>query len=433
MDSRSRVRGPFASRALRTHLEFEAQRLDLDIEVRDPRADHSPDSCAVIEFVSTGDATEHHVTVDEGKARVALELHGRDEDDAAQPISLEGCDQPAAYVAGNQVTVLFKLDAIFEAPTNLDTDGDVDPDRVPALLFDALIPHALDLVAQNIESQRRDDARDRFARLKVDSWQSRYRRWENDLRYNESDLESACRRVERLAKACAELRQQIHAFDEHTRPELLAQAEEEFDQLTSMTPEPFRELEIVDNTLRLETVDITLEHDERTYELGSLSVEIRLTDFRIRIRPGTDNQRVEEYFHPHLSPDGVPCWGNVGPTVSQLVGERELAGLLPLIWRFLTSYNSRDPYLPIDRWDPDFDSDTEFRACFDDADAFFDCVGCSRQECPFHEDRFERCWNHIQECFRWQRCVDCGRCEHAEEARQELDNLPTDTNQEQTT
>ena len=72
MNAPSRVRGPINSRVFRTHLEFEAQRLDIDIEVRerwtsDLRVlDFEPH--ALVCFRRAGEETEFEVPVPDSDA-----------------------------------------------------------------------------------------------------------------------------------------------------------------------------------------------------------------------------------------------------------------------------------------------------------------------------------------------------------------------------
>jgi hypothetical protein len=76
-----------------------------------------------------------------------------------------------------------------------------------------------------------------------------------------------------------------------------------------------------------------------------------------RVRMYSDSGRT--YPHPHVSADGVPCWGNVGPGIAKLLGEGQYAALVAVIWEFLHSYNERDAYRHIQTWDPEYSEDSD--------------------------------------------------------------------------
>lgn len=426
MEDSSRVRGPINSRVFRTHLEFEAQRLDLDIEARECwTSDIRPfsfESHALICFRRAGEPVEFEVPVPGTDAVMTLPvimptLDGQE----LITLETEESEHPMAAVVGREIHLFVDLDALFEAPDELDVGAELESTQAVRRIFEAVVPPALERVLENIEEYGYAREREAFARMKIQGWEDRYQQWQTDLRYNESDLDSACRQVERLSRACAELRQKIQAYEEHTRVELKSQAEGEFDQLRNMTPEPFTGISLDNGTLKIQTCPVTLEHEGQMYEMGRFEVQVRLSDFRLRIKAYEDNHFVDDYFHPHLSAsEGQPCWGNIAPAVSQLIGERELSGLLPVIWSFLTSYNDENPYIPIDRWDPDYNPDQVFEECLEDAHPYFDCIVCTRRQCPFYDSRFDRCWQQIRAGDDWQRCVDCDRCHHSTEARQRL-------------
>lgn len=426
MDDHSRVRGPLSSRVLRTHLEFEAQRLDVDVETREcwtndirPFA-FEPHALVCVRRV--GEETNFAVPVPNSDATVTLPVTlPALSDEHLITLQSEESEHPLAAVVGRELHVFVDFGELFADPDAVELDGDIEQLQAIRRIFEAVVPGGLELVCKNVEQYGYDREREAFARMKLAGWEDRYQQWQTDLRYNESDLDSACRQVERLSRACAELRQKITAYEEHTRVELRSQAAREFDQLRNMTPEPFTGISLDNGTLKIQTCPVVLEHDGRMYEMGRFEIQVRLSDFRLRIKPFEDNRFVDEYFHPHLSAgEGIPCWGTAAPIASQLIGERELSGLLPLIWSFLTSYNEENPYLPVARWSPDYDPNHVFEECFEDAHPYFDCSACTRRQCPFNDTRFDRCWDHIGADENWRRCIDCDRCHHSSEARERL-------------
>ena len=75
--------------------------------------------------------------------------------------------------------------------------------------------------------------------------------------------------------------------------------------------------------------------------------------------------------------------------VSRLAGELDLFGLFQLVHQFLTTYNENDPYQRIEKWNPDWEdeSDDDEPYC-----SWCDAYGHDISEC-------ESCWwcEHCQQ------------------------------------
>jgi len=101
------------------------------------------------------------------------------------------------------------------------------------------------------------------------------------------------------------------------------------------------------------------------------------------------------YIHPHINRENI-CWGNIGPTISRLLGQLELHGLFQMVHQFLITYNPDDPYQRIERWDPNWEDEDE-----DSNESY--CVFC---------DEFG---HEVSDCeFSWW-CEECEEHHHIED------------------
>ncbi|MBI5611374.1 MAG: hypothetical protein HY902_21055, partial [Deltaproteobacteria bacterium] len=141
------------------------------------------------------------------------------------------------------------------------------------------------------------------------------------------------------------------AASQMTRQEREAKAQSEFAALTKMVPEVIRTLSTDHGRLTVVLQPLVLEHEDCSYDMGSYTLHIDSD----RVRIANDNGR--DYPHPHVSSDGIPCWGNLGSVIAKALGEREYVGLVTAIVAFLQSYNARDAYRDIEQWDPDYNAD----------------------------------------------------------------------------
>jgi hypothetical protein len=116
-------------------------------------------------------------------------------------------------------------------------------------------------------------------------------------------------------------------------------------------PAPVQTVDLDYGRLVVVLQPITLNCDGCDYHMGAFTLQIAADNIRIWSDSGN------RYPHPHVSSDGVPCWGNLGPHIAKLLGERSYAGLIATVVEFLHSYNERDAYRRIETWDPDWSED----------------------------------------------------------------------------
>ena len=289
-----------------------------------------------------GTASECRLPYKEGVASVEL-VHGRPH--TGEPVELTIGDETfvVASVEGRRVRLAFDLERLFETP------GDLQP----GLILDAVLALALPKAAEYIVSYDWQREKAEFSAWMVSSVDGMVRNWKNAIRDNEYEANRLTSQISGLVRKNGELREQIVALEATTRPAQETKATEEFAALVKMMPSPVVSVEVDYGKLSIVLVPLTLEHDSTDYRMGSYTLTITADKVHIWSDGGFS------YPHPHVSSDGVPCWGNLGPGIGKLLGEGQYAALVSVILEFLHSYNERDAYRHIETWDPDYNSDDD--------------------------------------------------------------------------
>ena len=102
--------------------------------------------------------------------------------------------------------------------------------------------------------------------------------------------------------------------------------------------------------LRATTAPITIEHDGYEFPVGRYEIQIPSSgDVRIK---ALDEHPNSDHPHPHVARDNRPCLGNISGDLAKLIGRMRYAEALQLISKFLSSYNSENPYEKIGHFDP---------------------------------------------------------------------------------
>jgi hypothetical protein len=144
--------------------------------------------------------------------------------------------------------------------------------------------------------------------------------------------------------------------------------------------------------LRATTSAITIEHEDYEFPLGRYEIQIPANgDVRIK---ALDEHPNADHPHPHVAHDGRPCLGNISGDLAKLIGRMRYAEALQLIGKFLSSFNSENPYEKIGHFDPSGEYQDE------DEDPCEDCDDKCAPYCIFSCD-------HNTDIYT---CDDC--CEH---------------------
>ena len=265
--------------------------------------------------------------------------------DIGQRIELTLADNiyPVAFVQGRRIRLAFDLEKLFEVPGDL----------LPGQVLEAVLAPAMALAAHNVKDYNWSAESDAFVHWNVTGVDAQIATWRGNVRDNEYELDRLCAMSAGVVRKNSEIRENINAASKLTKEDRLTKAKSEFALLTKMIPEVIKSIAVEHSRLIVVLQPITLEHDYNDYELGTITLTITADNVRIA------SDLSHRYPHPHVSSDGVPCWGNLGSVIARALGEREYVGLVVAIVEFLKSYNENDAYRKIEHWDPNYDEDNE--------------------------------------------------------------------------
>ncbi len=122
----------------------------------------------------------------------------------------------------------------------------------------------------------------------------------------------------------------------------------EFDQL--FENDKINRVEVDETKIEVYTNDMIINHRDYEYNFGPFMIQILLNgQLRIfALKHGT--RETHEIVHPHVQQGSVGCLGNISSEVAKLIARQEYVVLVNLIIDFLQSYDSGNPYRPIEVW-----------------------------------------------------------------------------------
>lgn len=117
------------------------------------------------------------------------------------------------------------------------------------------------------------------------------------------------------------------------------------------------DLNVIDSEKKINvmTDDIYVRSANKRYYIGMFRIEINLSNNRVRFFNLNNCRR--SYWgtgcnHPHVDPNGAPCWGNAGSPIRTLLAEGEFLAAVTMMLGYLESVNTSDPAgKNITRWD----------------------------------------------------------------------------------
>jgi hypothetical protein len=402
--------------ALTGILQFEEQRLGIPIEVvKKSLYNHPPSSFQpVIEVrIHTGTAPETFpILLADELLDVTAPVHVSVE---AREIGFSdntGQFCPLAGVTDNRVNLFFDLNELFY-PGNVrrkSINGSVSGhpgNKVADLIF----TQALVIAQRNIRRYDWKNETREYTSHVLAARQKIVEEWRTAHRQNERNIEEKSWEIQKLARKNGELRQRIKTHEQLTSKRIERKAREDHSGLIRLLGRGLGSIDVVNGVLRTITAPVKIDWCGVTYEMGRYVISIPLGEGRLTIKPLDDNE-VEGYPHPHVASDGAPCLGNLGATIAQLLGEGEHFQLVTTLLEFLRSYNPDNPYLRLERWDPDWqDEDDRYESCYDDA-SLSDCATCGDWDCSHRDGAERRCYEHTDT----DDCIACGGCDRHQDA-----------------
>jgi len=315
-----------------------------------------------------------------------------------------------AGVTGNRVRVYFDLDAVYRRPDRVHrapTNGVRSAATPGARLADLVLTAAVTRAGRNIRRYSWKDERAAYARQKLHTRERQVDEWRRAIRDNDAAIEDKTWQIRTLAEKNLALRAQVRSYEQLTRRMMIRHATEDHVRLVAMLGRGLRSLSFENGILRAVTAPIEITWDGVRYDMGTYSIQLPLGSGRLAIHPEVGCTEAEGFWHPHVNSDGTPCLGNIAGPLAQLLGEGEHAQAVALLLEFLRSYNPDNPYLRIERWDPDWeDEDDRWERCYDNA-SLSDCATCDDWDCPHREGATRRCYDNTDT----EDCIACASCD----------------------
>ena len=397
-------------------LEFEELRLGVPVEVeRKPLYNFPPTSTRpVIEVrIHSGTRPETFpILLADELLEVTAPAHLTVEDREVGFRDRTGQFCPLAGVTDNRVTLYFDLNELFSegnvrrTPINGTVSGHPG-NKVADLVFS----QALTIAHRNIRKYDWKKEVREYTSHVIAGRRQTVEEWRTAYRQNEREIEEKSWDIQQLARKNAELRQSIRLHDLLTVKRVERKAREDHQNLVRLLGRGLMSIQVTRGTLTLTTSPVEIAWGGVTYDMGRYTIAVPLGEGRLTIQPADGNE-VEGYSHPHVATDGTPCLGNMGATVAQLLGEGEHFQIVTTMLEFLRSYNPDNPYLRLERWDPDReDEDDRYESCYEDA-SLYDCATCTDIDCHHRSGAADRCFDNT----RTQNCIECQACYHHEDA-----------------
>lgn len=399
-------------------LEFEQQRLGLPIEGRridlsDPSS-RSPFAPVIELRVHTGHYPDTFpVLLDDESMEVRAPVCFRQDQDLVGFRNHDGSLAPLAGVTGNVVCVYFDLDRVFRHPEEVrrrPTNGTPVSGTPGNRLADLILAQAIPLAVHNIRSHDWSDEVKEYAGRVVAARDQVASEWRRAVRENATALEDKVWEIQNLTRKNEDLLSRIRGYEMLTRRRIIRHAEEDLRQVIRMLGRSLREMELDDGSLVVTTRPISVDFEGHLYEFGCYRMRLPLGEGTVTIHAADPDSRVDGFPHPHVNAQGVPCLGNIGVTLARLLGAGEVSQSITLLLEFLRSYNPENPFLRIERWNPDWeDEENRWESCYDQA-SLRDCATCDDGDCPHREDAERRCYNNTET----RDCIECGDCDYAQ-------------------
>ncbi|HTK04148.1 MAG TPA: hypothetical protein VL500_01060 [Candidatus Eisenbacteria bacterium] len=231
---------------------------------------------------------------------------------------------------------------------------DLDADKLPAVLARAVYDGIR--VAEKNPLDDDDDAaawratleaeRDRYVELCLQNIDVRKSAIEKEIEGHETEIREC---GQRITLALRKRHGAVQTLTRLVNDERSAEAErlkKEFDALAAA--KPVLAVRAYADRVEVDTRTVIIPHMGRRYEIGRFRITIddRGGLYLANLSNTASDTHCE---HPHVR-DRRPCLGNISEALAKLLGEREYALAVNLLFRFLESYNPSNPFSKIEHW-----------------------------------------------------------------------------------
>ena len=230
----------------------------------------------------------------------------------------------------------------------------LDDDKLPSVLARALY----DGVRAAEENPLDDDGdaaawrsaldaeRDAYVNLCLQNVDSRKEAIEREIKGHESEIRECGQRITVAVRKRHGAQQTLDRLVNDERAAEIGRLRKEFDQLAAA--KPVLAVRAYADRIEVDTRTVYIPHMGRRYEIGRFRIAI--TDHGELTLANLSNTGHDTHCeHPHVR-DRRPCLGNITEALSKLLGEREYALAVNLLFKFLESYNPSHPFSKIEHW-----------------------------------------------------------------------------------
>ena len=318
---------------------------------------------------------------------------------------------PVAHIEANRLYVYLNL---LDLPVNTDAE-DGQGINVLGKVFDFIFSNAMPVLKKNVDNYDYKAERERYVSIKLSALMAKETELARNISSNEREVQECMDSIVRLTRAVSTDRMMLDDLRARTERKKSEDAGREYLSILKLMPQPYKEITFDDQELKAYTHCIVIDYDDTEYEIGEFVVTISFSSGRLTIK--NVSKAVDGYDHPHIS-NGSVCLGNISTGIGKMLGEFEFVGALTVLHEYLKSYNDSDAYKKIEHWGEGGYHDYE--SCINDS-APSDCLDCSDYDCPYHDDRFYRCY----EGASTSDCVQCSmdNCSYRDDA---IDNCHSD-------
>ena len=171
------------------------------------------------------------------------------------------------------------------------------------------------------------------------------------LERNIADYETAL--IEKVSQVQSE-REQLRVAEEILERQDSSFAKNEINGLELLIKSgSYENFQVLRGKLIGRTSPIVIDYDNFKFPVGQFEV-IFSPGNRLTAR-GLNKPSTAFNPHPHVSKDGIFCWGNATADVSKMIGLFQVSQIFALAYSLLNSYSPSNPYERIDRFDPSGD------------------------------------------------------------------------------
>ncbi|HTM68767.1 MAG TPA: hypothetical protein VL426_05725, partial [Candidatus Binatia bacterium] len=191
-----------------------------------------------------------------------------------------------------------------------------------------------------------DAERDSYVKLCLQTVDARKDAVEKEIAAHEQDIRECGQRITVAVRKRHGAQQTLERLVNEERKTEIERLKKEFDQLAAA--KPVLAVRAYADRIEVDTRTVVVPHMGRRYEIGRFRITI---DDRggLSLANLSNTASGTHCEHPHVR-DRRPCLGNITEALSKLLGEREYALAVNLLFRFLESYNPSNPFSKIEHW-----------------------------------------------------------------------------------